>query len=85
MGVNRISTMREPSHCAICGELGHNRQLHNEALTRGEQAGKLVYDQGLTFAEAARRIGITRQGAHQGWRRYVLRRDLQARGICKSG
>jgi hypothetical protein len=75
---------RGPSHCAICGEVGHNRQFHNDVLTRGEEAGRLVYDEGLTFAEAARRIGITKQGAHQGWRRYVKRRDLQARGICKS-
>lgn len=67
---------RAANHCSICGSADHNRQLHGEALTRSEQAGQLVYEQGLTFAEAGRCIGITRQAAHQGWRRYVRRRDL---------
>jgi len=54
----------------------------NAVLTRSEQAGRLVYDEGISFAEAGRRVGITRQAAHQGWRRYVHRRDLHPE-ICK--
>lgn len=70
--------MRRANNCSVCGSPGHNRQLHdNAALTRSEQAGRLVYDEGISFAEAGRRIGITRQAAHQGWRRYVHRRDLR--------
>ncbi len=67
---------RETNNCSVCGSPGHNRQLHDDALTRSEQAGRLVYDDGLSFAEAGRRVGITRQAAHQGWRRYICRRDL---------
>lgn len=73
---------RAANHCSVCGNAGHNRQLHDEELTRSEEAGRLVYDQGISFAEAGRRLGVTRQAAHQGWRRYVQRRDLHS-GICK--
>jgi len=64
------------NRCSICGAAGHNRQLHGDALTRSEEAGSLVYEQGLSFAEAGRRVGVSRQAAHQGWRRYVQRQDL---------
>lgn len=69
--------MRDPYCCSICGETGHNRRLHDDVLVRGEEAGRLVYEEGLSYAEAARRVGVSRQAAHQGWRRYVQRRDLQ--------
>lgn len=70
--------MKHDTHrCSICDETGHNRQLHEETLSRSMAAGRLVYEGGLSFAEAARRIGVTRQAAHQGWKRYVVRRDLQ--------
>jgi hypothetical protein len=72
---------RTTNRCSVCGSAGHNRQLHDaDALTRSEQAGRLVYEEGLSFAEAGRRVGITRQAAHQGWRRYVHRRDLHQQG-----
>ena len=71
---------REANRCSICEASGHNRQLHGDALTRSEQAGQLVYEEGISFAEAGRRIGVTRQAAHQGWRRYVCRRDLHQQG-----
>ncbi len=67
------------NHCSVCGSADHKQQLHDAALSRSEEAGQLVYDQGLSFAEAGRRIGVTRQAAYQGWRRYVRRRE-----ICKS-
>jgi hypothetical protein len=67
---------RDVNRCSVCGSTDHKQQLHAELLTRSEQAGKLVYEHGLTFAEAGRRVGVTRQAAHQGWRRYVRRRDL---------
>lgn len=41
------------------------------------EAGRLVYEEGLSFAEAGRRVGVTRQAAYLGWRRYVRVRDLQ--------
>lgn len=41
------------------------------------EAGRLAYEEGLSFAEAGRRVGISRQAAHQGCRRYVRLRDLQ--------
>lgn len=69
---------RETYHCSICGSHGHNRQLHDQVLTPSEEAGRLVYEDGLSFAEAGRRTGVTRQAAHKGWRRYVRRRDLSA-------
>ncbi len=71
--------MRNPPHCcSVCGEAGHNRRLHDdETIARSEEAGRLVYEEELSFAEAGRRVGVTRQAAHQGWRRYVRRRDLQ--------
>lgn len=69
---------RAPNSCSVCGEIGHNRQMHDGTLSKSEEAGRLVYDQGLSFAEAARRIGVSRQAAHQGWQRYVRRRDLQS-------
>jgi transposase-like protein len=68
--------VRASNHCSICDSKGHNRQFHDEDLTRSEQAGRLVYEEGLSFAEAARRIGVTRQAAHQGWRRYTQRKNL---------
>ena len=69
------------NNCSICGSPGHNRQLHNaDAFSRSEQAGRLVYEKGISFAEAGRRIGITRQAARQGWRRYIYRRDLHQQG-----
>jgi hypothetical protein len=71
---------RETNNCSVCGSAGHNRQLHDGALTRSEQAGRLVYEEGISFAEAGRRVGVTRQAAHQGWRRYVFRRDLHQQG-----
>ena len=72
---------REMYHCSVCGSAEHNRQLHdNEAVSRSEQAGRLVYEHGISFAEAGRRIGVTRQAAYQGWRRYVQRRDLHKQG-----
>jgi len=64
------------NRCTICGSTRHHRQLHG-ALTRSEEAGRLVYEDGLSFAEAGRRIGVSRQAAHQGWRRYVKRGDLR--------
>lgn len=67
---------RSRNRCSICGLAGHNRQLHNESLTRSEKAGRLVYEEGLSFAEAGRQSGVTRQAAYQGWRRFVKRRDL---------
>jgi hypothetical protein len=70
---------RAPYSCSTCGAKGHNRLFHGEALSRGEEAGRLVYEDGLSFAEAGRRVGVTRQAAHQGWRRYVSRRDLRGR------
>jgi len=72
---------RETNHYSVCEAAGHNRQLHDDTtLTRSEQAGRLVYVDGISFAEAGRRIGITRQAAHQGWRRYRQRRDLHQQG-----
>ncbi len=68
---------RDPYNCSVCGETGHNRQFHESALSRREEAGRLVYEENLSFAEAGRRLGVSRQAAHQGWRRYVRRRDLQ--------
>lgn len=67
---------RDTNHCSVCGVTGHNRQLHDEELSLSEQAGRLVYEEGLSFAEAGRRLGVTRQAAYQGWRRYGQRRDL---------
>lgn len=75
---------REANNCSVCGSLDHNRQLHDPELTRSEQAGRLVYEHGISFAEAGRRVGITRQAAHQGWRRYVQRKDLAAQGSDKT-
>jgi len=72
-----ISMRAANNHCSICDVAGHNRQLHDESLTRSVEAGRLVYEEGLSFAEAGRRVGVTRQAAHQGWRRYVKRRDLR--------
>lgn len=81
VGATVLGMRRETNHCSVCGSAGHNRQLHDDdALTRSEQAGRLVYDEGISFAEAGRRIGITRQAAYQGWRRYVHRRDLHQQG-----
>jgi predicted DNA-binding protein (UPF0251 family) len=67
--------------CSICGESGHDSRHHDEpaARSRSEEAGRLVYEEGLSFAEAGRRVGVSRQAAHQGWRLYVRRRDLQKR------
>ncbi len=63
--------------CAICGAVGHNRRDHDAAAqSRSLAAGRLVYEEGLSFAAAGRRLGITRQAAHQGWRCYVRKRDL---------
>lgn len=77
---------RMAHHCSICGSPSHNRQHHGEALTRSEEAGRLVYeDDDLSFAEAARRVGVTRQAVYKGWRRYVRRRDLHRQEICKTG
>ena len=67
---------RSANHCTICGSVGHNRQFHGEALSRSEEAGRLVYENDLSFAEAGRRLGVSRQAAYQGWLRYVKRRDL---------
>lgn len=75
---------REANHCSVCGSSDHNRQLHDDDLTRSEQAGRLVYEENISFAEAGRRIGVTRQAAHQGWRRYVKRRDLHQPGSAKT-
>jgi transposase-like protein len=72
------------NHCSLCGAPDHNRQLHDEELTRSAQAGRLVYEEGLSFAAAGRRLGVTRQAAHQGWRRYVRRKALAPAGICKT-
>jgi hypothetical protein len=71
--------MRDPYCCSVCGAAGHNSRQHDDdgARSRSVEAGRLVYEEGLSFAEAGRRIGISRQAAHQGWRRYVQRRDLQ--------
>jgi len=74
---------RVTNHCSVCGEEGHNRQLHDGGLSRSVQAGQLVYEGGLSFAEAGRRVGVTRQAAHQGWRRYVQHRSRPDGGICK--
>ena len=74
---------REANNCSVCGSREHNRQLHDPELTRSEQAGRLVYEHGISFAEAGRRVGVTRQAAYQGWRRYVQRRDL-AEGSAES-
>jgi predicted DNA-binding protein (UPF0251 family) len=69
--------MRGPYSCSICGETGHTSRDHDaSARSRSLMAGRLVYEEGLSFAEAGRRIGISRQAAHQGWRRYVRQRDL---------
>jgi predicted DNA-binding protein (UPF0251 family) len=68
---------RSVNRCTICGSTGHNQHLHDDGLTRSEEAGRLVYEEGLSFAEAGRRVGVTRQAAHQGWRRYVKRGDLR--------
>jgi hypothetical protein len=68
------------NNCSVCGSAGHNRQLHDDVFTRSEQAGRLVYEEGISFAEAGRRVGVTRQAAHQGWRRHVQRRDLHQQG-----
>jgi transposase-like protein len=68
---------RQSYYCSVCGELGHNSSLHSDARSRSMEAGRLVYEEGLSFAEAGRRVGISRQAAHQGWRRYVRRADLQ--------
>ena len=67
------------NHCSVCGSADHKQQLHGDQLSRGEKAGQLVYDHGLSFAEAGRRVGVTRQTAYWGWRRHVRRRE-----ICKS-
>lgn len=74
-----IAMRRPVNRCSICGSVDHKQQLHGDQLSRGEEAGRLVYDEGLSFAEAGRRIGVTRQTAYWGWRRYVRRRE-----ICKS-
>lgn len=64
--------------CSICGEAGHTRRDHDaSAQSRSMKAGRLVYEEGLSFAEAGRRVGVSRQAAHQGWRRFVRQRDLQ--------
>lgn len=67
---------RGPNYCTACGEAGHNRRLHDDR-SPGVEAGRLVYEEGLTFAEAGRRVGVSRQAAYKGWRRYVQRRDLE--------
>jgi predicted DNA-binding protein (UPF0251 family) len=72
-------------HCSICGSASHNRQRHGAELTRSEEAGRLVYEDGLSFAEAGRRVGVTRQAAYTGWRRYVKRKDLHRQEIRKTG
>jgi len=77
------------SRCSVCDEVGHKRQLHGEVTSRSEQAGRLVYEEGLSFAEAGRRFGVSRQAAHQGWCRYIRRKDLRCettktKGICTS-
>jgi hypothetical protein len=78
VGATLLRLMRRyANHCSVCGSAGHKQPLHGEPLTRSEEAGRLVYDQDLSFAEAGRRVGVTRQAAHQGWRRYVRRRDLR--------
>ena len=64
--------------CSICGETGHDRRDHDiAARSRSMEAGRLVYEEGASFAEAGRRVGISRQAAYQGWRRFVQVRDLQ--------
>lgn len=52
-------------------------------MSRSVRAGQLVYEGGLSFAEAGRRVGVTRQAAHQGWRRYIQRGARSAGEICK--
>ena len=74
---------REANNCSVCGSPDHNRQIHDPKLTRSELAGRLVYEDGISFAEAGRRVGVTRQAAHQGWRRYVQRKDLAAGSASK--
>jgi predicted DNA-binding protein (UPF0251 family) len=72
--------MSKQYSCSICGSSDHNSRRHDvdvDASSRSVEAGRLVYEQELSFAEAGRRVGISRQAAHQGWRRYVQRRDLQ--------
>jgi predicted DNA-binding protein (UPF0251 family) len=69
---------RDPYACSICGAAGHNSRLHADAAVRSRslEAGRLVYEENLSFAEAGRRVGISRQAAHQGWRRFVRRREI---------
>jgi len=65
-------------HCSICGAAGHDCRDHDDAgRSRSTEAGRLVYEEGLSFAEAGRRVGISRQAAYQGWCRYVHLRDLR--------
>lgn len=72
--------MRACPSCSICGGAGHDRRDHDDATrSRTMEAGRLVYEEGFSFAEAGRRVGVTRQVAHRGWRRYVRLRDLQKR------
>ena len=67
-----------PRGCSICGEAGHDCRDHvEEARSRSMEAGRLAYEETITFAEAGRRLGISRQAAYRGWRRYVQVRDLQ--------
>lgn len=64
--------------CSTCGETGHDKRDHDDsARSRSVRAGQLVYEEGLSFAEAGRRVGISRQAAYQGWCRYVHLGDLR--------
>jgi predicted DNA-binding protein (UPF0251 family) len=60
--------------CTECGKKGHNRRSHRGDLSASEEAGRLVHEQGLSFAEAARRTQISRQAAHQGLKRYLSKK-----------
>ena len=65
--------------CSVCGGTGHNRRQHDgPTASRRVEAGRLVCQEGLSLAEAGRRVGISRQAARQGWRCYVQRDGLMS-------